>query len=90
MYPRQRDAVIEAELDSDGYEILQKIPNKKLYDFGNAYFDFKYHLSIGHNNKELKLLLSHINCIGMKMDLILKVLAIILRVTLPNIKWPSL
>ena len=90
MYPRLRDAVIEAELDSNGYEILQKFQTRNYMISEMRIFDFKYHLSIGHNNKELKLLLSHINCIGTKMDLILKVLAIILKVTLPNIKCPSL
>ena len=62
------------------------IPKQTQCDFGNAYFDFKYHLSMGYNNKVLKLRLAPINRIGKKMNLILRVCAFILKLTLPNIK----
>ena len=39
-----------------------------------------------YNNKVLKLLLALINRIGTKMNLILRVCAFILKLTLPNIK----
>lgn len=41
---------------------------------------------MGYNNKVLKRLLALINRIGTKMNLILRVCASILKVTLPNIK----